>query len=58
MERELRLKSQGIRLRARVIRPRGKLEAKGIKERPKISNQKEPTKGLKCFETIFKKFSM
>ena len=45
MARKLRLESQGIRLRARGIRPRWKLEAQGLKEQPKISTQKGPGKG-------------
>ena len=44
MARELRLKSQEIRLRERGIRTRGKFEAQGIKERPKIFTRKGPTK--------------
>ena len=45
MERDLRLKSLGIRLRIRGIRSKGKLEIQGVKERLKISTQKGSTKG-------------
>ena len=49
MARELRLKSQGIRLMARGIRPRGKLEAQVLKERSKNSHTKRTYKGTSIF---------